>query len=191
MKHIIPLLLLALLAGCAQGSAGNIPELSQSYSGSSIETGPFSFRYPAGWLLQGSMEEGSVAIGSNAAVFSSTQRPPPGSVFVGLTVLPIYYFLSPLDAPLGPVAVAENFTVNLSDVADPPQWGPISEITIGEHAAARVSGRAQNSDVLVLVVSYEGGFLLLVAGMASGELERHEPTIRAIAASGQYGPPDD
>jgi hypothetical protein len=178
-----PLILMALafLAACSSAATSTPAPLSQTFASS--DSG-IMLQYPAGWVASDLM--GQVVIANMQAAVDAVV-PAPGQFQARLFGTPISA-INGLNADASPRQVIDFFASSLSTSG--VTFNSATELTIGDHDAARLEGNGTDGQAVVLVMNVgNGNFVFASATAAPGELAQYEPTLQAILKTLTYTTP--
>jgi uncharacterized protein YfaS (alpha-2-macroglobulin family) len=155
-------------------------DLTSSYT----SAGGVRFLYPEGWTVQEDKEQGMTQVANDPAAFSGALKAGQAGVIV-------------FDPGLATTLQAESATDMLSKYVQlvtsqstSAAFEDVTETTIGDIPAARVSFSEGSAVGIGLVLDLGDGHLVMVFGVAyKGEIAALEPTLLDLAATVTYAPP--
>lgn len=194
------MLAMLVLSGCDEALAPlpaptdtpTAPLLSESYDGTDSFGGRVSLGYPQGWLIPEDASPDALVIFNDATLSSEalTGTLASGQVGVGVNVVPegLAVLLIPEGEAVTLPNLLDGFLANLAEGEgdDAPNFSAPTPLNLGGVEALRTEASEATGDGLILALDRGRAYVIVVASTAPGELERYEPTVRAIAASVRY-----
>lgn len=173
-----------LLAACGGGGGGGgTVTLDQTYNADGL-----SFKYPSGWVTEGSGQDAPVFLGnSQAALDAGKASSETLSLAAGQQVVTVFPIPAELASIMGGTDVKQLLSTMSESIASTegaPTFGEPTDVTIGGKAGARMSGTSDNVDAQVIMLNLgDTGFLMVFGVTPKGDISKLEPVLNGIAES--------
>jgi hypothetical protein len=180
LRILVLVYAILFLVGCSE----NPSNTEQTYTSTD---NTLTFIYSSDWTVRES--DGQIFLGTSAELAEAAAN---GSIVTesGQFVASIFLFpateVSRLDEDAG---LHELLTIVFASLSSEGSPGPITNVPIGSHTAARMEGHIGQSDVLLLTLEIETDvFAVFVGSSALDEMDGFETALVSTAASLNYAP---
>lgn len=173
--------MLAACGGGAAGGGGGTVALDQTYNADGV-----TFKYPSGWVTQGSGASGPIFAANNQDTLTAAQSGDTTSLKAGQQIITILTLPSAVNTTgaMTEIDLLKQMTTGMTGAAGAPVLGEPTAATIGGKPAARATGTGDSGDGTAIIINQgDAGYVIIFGIAAKGEMSNLDGILNGVADS--------